>query len=214
MMNQQKPEQVWMDPDGRLAVREVFRSIQGEGPDAGEPAVFVRLAGCNLCCPWCDTDYTSERTIYRPGELVELIDQQGSGMVVLTGGEPFRQNIVPLIVALSISWRVQIETNGSLPFFGPVSKVSVICSPKTSKLGAGMAERVDALKYVGKAGMLDPDDGLPIGLARVPGVPVFLQPMDEGNEANNRANLEAVIDSCLEHGYRLSIQLHKLVGMP
>lgn len=212
-MNHQKPEPLWMDPDGRLAIREVFRSIQGEGPDAGEPAVFVRLAGCNLCCPWCDTDYTSQRAVYWPEELVGMIDQQGSGLVVLTGGEPFRQNIGVLLAGLVNRRRVQIETNGSLSLPGSIWGASLVCSPKTVKLGAGVAERVDALKYIGRAGMLDPDDGLPIGLARVPGAPVFLQPMDEGCEANNRANTEAVVESCLKHGYRLSIQLHKLVGM-
>ena len=69
-MNQQAPEKQQLRGDGLLAVHSIFYTIQGEGPFAGETAVFVRLAGCNLQCPLCDTDYTSDRRMVGPMGLV------------------------------------------------------------------------------------------------------------------------------------------------
>ncbi len=215
-----------------LDVHSIFYTIQGEGPFCGQPAVFVRLAGCNLQCPGCDTDYTSTVQELYPSEIVTHCRNAAPRttahpLVVITGGEPFRQNIAPLIRQLvSKGFRVQIETNGTLYVEDlPWDSITVICSPKTGKITPKLLTRVDAFKYVMSARNVSQVDGLPIlaldhtaspQVARPPEgntKPVYLQPMDEQNELHNELNLNACIRSCMTYGYTLQVQLHKIIGM-
>ena len=84
-MNTQPVEKTWHDPLGVLKVHSIFNTIQGEGPLAGKPAVFVRLAGCNLQCVQCDTDYTSKEEKLSPPAIVERIKSlRGYGLAVLS----------------------------------------------------------------------------------------------------------------------------------
>jgi organic radical activating enzyme len=229
-LNQQPIEKLIHRDDGVLDVHSVFYTIQGEGPFAGRPAVFVRLAGCNLQCPQCDTDYTSSRTLLPVAALVEMINEENHAatLVVITGGEPFRQNIAPLVEALDDGgYQVQIETNGTL-YNGefPFSKAVVICSPKAGQLAKGFQlnpRAITAFKYVAQASTLA-FDGLPTlalahpaspQVARPPEGfigPVYLQPVDERNITLNDDNLAACVKSCKQHGYTLGIQLHKHIG--
>ena len=110
--------------DGKyLLVTKVFKTIQGEGPLAGIPAIFIRLAGCNLgakeSCPWCDSDFKLSEGVYRHIDDLEAeadnlySDQHSERLLVLTGGEPLLQNPCQLIAKfLEKGWIVQIETNG------------------------------------------------------------------------------------------------------
>lgn len=217
--------------DGQsLWVQEVFYTLQGEGPFFGQPSVFIRLAGCNLRCFWCDTDF--ESSDWRPSlsELLERVEELrpgGCDLIVLTGGEPFRQNIVPLVEALlSSGLRVQIETNGTLWLPLPQDpRLTLVCSPKTPKLHPAAAERIEFLKYVVKKGEQSPEDGLPLASTQARGArarlvrpgegqQVYLMPLDEGDEAPNRENLEACVRTCLRFGYRLTVQGHKSWGLP
>jgi organic radical activating enzyme len=108
-----------------LKLSETFSSLQGEGPSAGAPAFFVRLALCNLRCSWCDTRYTWDFERYRyedevreveVSEVVEAIVASGQPRVILTGGEPLLQTraLELLVNALPASLAVEIETNGTL----------------------------------------------------------------------------------------------------
>ncbi len=211
-------------------VHSIFYTIQGEGPLCGTPAVFVRLAGCNLQCPGCDTDYTSKRKMMTPAQIVgrvkELMPFEG-GLVVITGGEPFRQNIAPLCYALILGelYTVQIETNGTLPppeRFPP--QVIIVCSPKAGKVHPEIARRATCFKYVLSHTSVAADGlpGLALGhsasphVARPPdGFPyrIYLQPMDAQDPVDNQKNLNAVIKSCMEHGYILQLQIHKLLNL-
>lgn len=213
-----------------LWVQEVFYTLQGEGPFAGHPSVFVRLAGCNLRCYWCDTEF--ESSDWRPSldQLFDEIDRlrpANCDLIVLTGGEPLRQNIVPFIKrCLGRDWRVQIESNGTLWLDLPKDeRLSIVCSPKTPKLHPKLAPRIQYLKYVIKAGEQDPEDGLPLASTQVEGkttriarpLPhqtVYLMPLDEHDQEKNRANLNACVNTCLQHGYRLTVQGHKTWGVP
>lgn len=214
-----------------LDVHSIFYTIQGEGPFAGHPAVFIRLAGCNLQCPGCDTDYTSQR---RKMSVTEITNQyikvsEGSEffpLVVITGGEPFRQNLKDLVERLAHFCQIQIETNGVLPIPNDLPRgVGIVCSPKTSKINPKNINRLSALKYVLHADSVDPDDGLPVKaldhnnsgkVARPPeifGRPIYVQPMDCKDEAQNARNLEAAIKSCMTYGYTLQLQIHKIIGV-
>jgi organic radical activating enzyme len=215
-----------------LEVHSIFYTIQGEGPFAGHPAVFVRLAGCNLQCPGCDTEYTDNRYPVSAHEVSRAIktlayDRRTPGLdaplVVITGGEPFRQDIAKLVRMLtSGGCRVQIETNGTLFVEGlPWDSVTIVCSPKAGKINAKLLPHIDAFKYVMSARSVDECDGLPTlaldhsaspRVARpVPGKPVYLQPMDEQDPVLNRANQDACLASCLRYGYIMQLQIHKFL---
>jgi len=106
----------------KLIVSEIFYSIQGEGPNAGKPAVFLRLAGCNLKCEWCDTKYaitstrTSAITSYSAEQILKKIKSYPCKHLVITGGEPLLQQdgLIELLKKLK-GYYVEIETNGSIP---------------------------------------------------------------------------------------------------
>ncbi|MDY6831143.1 MAG: radical SAM protein [Thermodesulfobacteriota bacterium] len=99
-----------------LQISELFFSIQGESLDAGLACAFVRLAGCNLCCTYCDTAYA--RHGGTPMEIPEILDHVarfGCSLVEITGGEPLLQKDTPLLIQhlLSAGYRVLLETNGT-----------------------------------------------------------------------------------------------------
>ncbi len=100
-----------------LRVNEIFHSIQGESSYAGEPCVFVRLAGCNLRCAYCDTRYAyDEGQANEIAEILERVSRFGCGLVEITGGEPLLQEETPVLARelLSAGYRVLVETNGSM----------------------------------------------------------------------------------------------------
>lgn len=229
-LNTQAPERVIKEADS-ISIHSIFSTIQGEGPFAGCRAIFVRLAGCNLQCPMCDTEYTDSRMPYTPATLLdELRDLTYPipELVVITGGEPLRQPLRPHVEALlNAGFKVQIETNGTLyrdlPFDHP--RLTIVCSPKMHLVHPKLIDHVAALKYVATAESLDPMDGLPVhalehpdkkGLFRPPahweGI-VYLQPVDEQDDHKNAVNQHAVVASCIKHGHRLCLQIHKIVGL-
>lgn len=196
--------------------------------------MFVRLYGCNLQCPWCDTDYTSQQHRLPPIDLLEIVRAHiATGLVVITGGEPFRQNIAPFVrLLLTRSYTVQIETNGVLypgedfPWGHP--RLTVVCSPKTARIHPETARRVDAYKYVIEAGRVAAD-GLPttalghdLGkaehVARPPeswNGPIYIQPMDAKDEDTNARNARVCAELVMRHRrYILGFQMHKYMGLP
>lgn len=213
----------------RLWVQEVFYTLQGEGPFVGQPAVFIRLAGCNLQCFWCDTEF--ESSTWRPSlrALLDSVDAELNpkcNLIVLTGGEPFRQNIRPLVEALLLKGlRVQIETNGTLWVDLPEhQRLHIVCSPKTPALHPSLVQRIDSYKYVLTHGEIDDHDGLPTSSTRTPGLveriarpaagsTVYVMPLDSQESERNAKNLQACASSALKHGYNLTIQTHKLIGI-
>jgi organic radical activating enzyme len=245
--NTQPIEKVVRKDSGKYDVQEVFHTLQGEGPFAGSPAVFVRLAGCVLLCPNCDTDYTSKRAMQTPQEILDRIHKAlkyshfianedryeercfPTDLIVISGGEPFRQPIGALCeMLLAKGFRVQIETNGAVFQPGPWAddNLTIVCSPKGPKVHHELEPFIDAYKYVLGIEVYEHPDGLPnfvLGhkssgkVARPrPGFqgPIYLQPEDYANESTNYAILKKVMKNCMEHNYRLCLQLHKLLHLP
>lgn len=224
-LNLQPLEGITSDPDN-LEVVNVWETLQGEGPLVGTPAVFVRLAGCTLTCNKCDSDYTTNRKFLAIEDLMDSIrGKRKEGLVVLTGGEPFRQPLRKLVCRLAMSgYRVQIETNGTLfqPDF-PHTLATIVCSPKTTKIRDELKPYINSLKYILDADAID-SDGLPsssLGMNQTPcrpweGFPkqnVFVQPLDCGNEVENKRHVQAAVNVCLNYGFRLSTQTHKQLGL-
>ena len=114
-----------------MKVNEIFYSIQGEGRHAGRAAVFIRLSGCNLKCPFCDTDFSQSKEM----TVEEIVNEVCSlsndcHFVVITGGEPTLQNCVPLIDALHVKrYSVAMESNGTN--IAPWNVDWLTISPKT-----------------------------------------------------------------------------------
>lgn len=229
-LNRQDPE-----PAAKAAttieVHSIFNTIQGEGPFSGEPALFVRLAGCNLQCPQCDTDYTSTRRHYALNALATEIQSKlpPNKLLVVTGGEPFRQApalgyLTRLLIGLDRDVRIQIESNGTLECAPmPLPNVSVVISPKTHRVHPTLLPYVVAVKYVVDVESYDDDDGLPVKALdhptknkvwRLPEehakIPIYLQPTDNDNR---RANTHHVVSTCMRHGYRVCLQQHKILGL-
>lgn len=213
----------------KLLVHSIFPTIQTEGPFMGTPATFIRLAGCNLQCCLCDTEYmqgAKEMTIL---QILDVVDASPSyDLVVITGGEPFRQSAV-VDLANASGRTIQFETNGTMApdslkwsSFGG-RRPTIVCSPKTPKINPGILRHITDWKYLIRVGEVA-EDGLPCCISidlngQPPARPpmsmtkdhIFVCPLDEGDPEKNIANLEAAALSCLKFGYRLSTQTHKQI---
>jgi 7-carboxy-7-deazaguanine synthase (Cx14CxxC type) len=207
------------------AVKEIFYTLQGEGANAGRPAVFCRFAGCNLwsgreadrtnaACQFCDTDFVGTDGV--GGGRFETADELAGAcramapssfepiLVVLTGGEPMLQVDQPLIEALHThGFTVAIETNGTLPVLDTIDWICV--SPKA---GTELKHRHgNELKLVYPQDGVDPADYLGLAFRHR-----FLQPMD-GPERD--ANTCKAVAYCKANpAWRLSLQTHKMLGIP
>jgi 7-carboxy-7-deazaguanine synthase len=209
------------------AVKEIFYTLQGEGANVGRPAVFCRFAGCNLwtgreedraeaVCRFCDTDFVGTDgpgggKFSSPDAVAAAVaaawpagDRAARPLVVCTGGEPLLQLDPPLIRALhAAGFEIAVETNGTVD---PPPELDWICvSPKAEaplRVRSG-----DELKLVYPQQGAEPERYAALGFRHF-----FLQPMDgPAREANTRAALAY----CLAHPrWRLSLQTHKLLGIP
>ena len=208
------------------AVKEIYYTLQGEGAQAGRAAVFLRFAGCNLwtglerdrslaTCQFCDTDFIGTDgpgggKFASPESLAQAVlakwpkGERAQPYVVCTGGEPLLQIDEALIRALHAhSFEVGVETNGTLL---PPRDLDWICvSPKA---GADFQ-----LKSGSELKLVFPQEGAaPENYAMLDFAHFFLQPMDG---PNREANTRAATQYCLAHPqWRLSLQTHKLLGIP
>ena len=209
------------------SVKEIFYTLQGEGAQSGRAAVFCRFAGCNLwsgreadrataICRFCDTDFADTNgpgggKFVAADELAKAVEEKwpsglahGKRFVVCTGGEPLLQLDAALIDALhERGFEIAVESNGTIE--APVGLDWLCVSPKA---GAVLKQRSgDELKLV------YPQSGA--GPAAFEGLlfrHFFLQPMDG---PHREANTQAALRYCLDHPqWRLSLQTHKLLGIP
>jgi len=210
------------------AVKEIFYTLQGEGHHAGRPAVFLRFAGCNLwtgrerdrgkgpggCSRWCDTDFVGTNgegggRFASAEELSRQVSFAWKGhsarpFVVCTGGEPLLQLDAALIAALQVdNFEVAVETNGTVPV--PAGLDWVCVSPKRG--GKLVVERGDELKLVVPQEGMDPRDFELLNFEYF-----YLQPLDG---LKRKQHTKAAVEYCKANPrWRLSLQTHKLVGIP
>jgi len=208
-------------------VHEVFYTLQGEGAHAGRPAVFCRFAGCNLwtgreedrdkaICRFCDTSFRGTggegggRFDRADGLADHILDHwpaagsQVTPFVVCTGGEPLLQLDVPLIEALHRrGCEIAVETNGTRP--APTGIDWLCVSPKAGAVLRQLSG--DEFKLVYPQGGAPPERYERLAFSRF-----YLQPMDGPGQAENTAR---ALDYCLANPrWRLSLQTHKLLGIP
>ena len=191
-----------------MKVNETFLSLQGEGYFTGTAAFFLRLSGCNLRCPFCDTQHQSY-TEMSEDEIVADASRHKSRHIVITGGEPALQLTRTLVDKLhEAGFFIQVETNGTLPL--PEGIDWVTCSPK----GDFPQFPVDELKVLFMGDVTDPEAITSPLLGKESGVKLYLQPLDTGNEKQNRAILRSCINYVLQHPrWSLSLQTHKIIGI-
>ena len=203
-------------------VHEIFYTLQGEGAHSGIPAVFVRFSGCNLRCPWCDTEFegyremTAEQIVSEIQNLYDIPNVRRK-MCILTGGEPTLQADKQLIDAIhAAGFYIGIETNGTRPMPDGIDWIT--CSPKE---GTKLAlKQVNEVKVV-FTGTYDPEvwrtqlkaEHWLLQPLRYTGEWLMMSGVDEWEDDAND-NLDETVRYILAHPFwRLSVQLHKIVGL-
>ena len=208
------------------SVKEIFYTLQGEGANAGTPAVFLRFAGCNLwsgrekdrasaVCRFCDTQFVGVDGVgggkfHTAAALARAVLAQWptrsktARFVVCTGGEPLLQLDAPLINALHAKgFRIAIETNGTL---NPPPGIDWVCVSPKARAPLTLT-RGDELKLV-----YPQQDGEPERYQKLAFEHFFLQPMDSPRRAHHT---RLAVAYCKQHPqWRLSLQTHKLIGIP
>ena len=212
-------------------VHEIFFTLQGEGVHSGIPAVFIRFSGCNLRCPWCDTEFaeytqmTAEQIVAEALDLYDVRNERRK-MCVLTGGEPALQVDKTLIDALhAAGFYICIETNGTREL--PEGIDWITCSPKESSITNHKSQitnlslhRVNEVKVV-FTGTYDPEiwrtqleaEHWMLQPLRYNGEWLMMSGIDEWENDSND-NLDETVRYILSHPFwRLSVQLHKIAGL-
>lgn len=208
-----------------------FYTIQGEGPYAGMPAVFIRLHGCHLRCTFCDTNFDDpDDPVMSLDDLKEQIRRVNfqAKVAVITGGEPMRQNIMPLVMFLYEHFsRVQIETAGTFWIDDIHIYADIVCSPKTPTIHPMIHAHAKAFKYVisgsqqfggGEFGYIPIVATQPNARPAQLALPrrdalIYLSPCDERDELLNRFNRRLVGRLAMEFGVIAGLQMHKYMEL-
>lgn len=188
-------------------VNEMFASLQGEGANTGRPAIFLRFAGCNLSCSFCDTDFHNFKLMSGDEIVQTALSLAPTRFVVLSGGEPTLQADTELTDKLhAAGYTIAMETNGTRPVNCGVDWVT--CSPKLafdSKARLSIT-KADELKVVFDGKHAVSDCGIEAKYK-------FIQPCDTGQpEQNAKITAEAMRFVMTHREWRLSVQMHKLLG--
>lgn len=189
-----------------MRINEIFYSLQGEGHFTGTPAVFIRFSGCNLKCPFCDTQHDDFTEMDEDGIVAE-VSKYPTSHVVVTGGEPTLQLTAQFVDKLHAAGKyVQIETNGTNMLPDDCRIDWVTCSPKYRPV---KLTHIDELKvvFMPEGQDMSQYDNMRASV-------YSLQPCDTGNAAKNACALNGAIAYCLAHPkWRLSLQTHKIINV-
>ena len=209
-----------MPPPPTLKISEIFPSVQGEGLRQGEPTIFVRFAGCNLRCTFCDTKYArsggTDVTFEEIAARVAAVRRHyPAPWVVLTGGEPYAQKLGALIRRLRADGlRIQIETNATIYMPWPADWITVSPKPPRWSYDPRFRRRADEVKLVVTKSLT------PAVVARLrrefpARVPILLQP--QSNASWSRVRARRLLEDALRDGLgniRVTVQLHKIYDLP
>jgi len=217
-------------------INELFETIQGEGSFTGQPSIFIRLQGCPVACSWCDTKHTWEIHLDQQVSSTKMLakreeTEQWSNMsveqiislvkdknyrakhIVITGGEPCMVDLTPLCLAFeTLEYTCQVETSGTFEI--NVSKNCwVTVSPKVNMRGGykildSAMRRADEIKHPVATEQHVDDLKTLLLKHQITSTPVYLQPISQKERAT-----ELAIETCIDNNWRLSVQVHKYLGI-
>jgi len=220
----------------KYKINELFETIQGEGAFTGQPSIFIRLQGCPVACSWCDTKHTwdinledeikssamlsktQETQAWSALSICEIVDvfiAQGfkAKHVVITGGEPAMVDLIPLCLALEeAGFSCQLETSGTFELHVS-DNCWVTVSPKVNMKGGykilnSAMLRANEIKHpVATEQHVDDLKSL-LQEHNIINTQVYLQPISQKERATTLA-----IKTCIENNWRLSVQVHKYLGI-
>ena len=202
----------------RYLVKEMFGpTLQGEGAHAGRAVVFLRFAACNLSCTWCDTDFAAEgATRMTADEIVARLrelDTSHTNRVVVTGGEPTLQWDEAVSAAIrGAGFRVHMESNGTRPLGAPVDWLTISPKPQFHTASLTLADGLPADEVKVVVDDTVDETVLDRHAARYRCENYFVQPCMDDRYQHNLARTMALIHA--RPRWRLSIQMHKIVGIP
>jgi len=217
-------------------INELFETIQGEGAFTGQPSIFIRLQGCPVGCSWCDTKHTWEvslddkvsksEMLTKPqesttwsevgtNELLAIFTENNyqAKHVVITGGEPCMIDLTPLCTLLEAhGYSCQIETSGTFEI-QTTENCWVTVSPKVNMKGGyailnSAMRRANEIKHPVATEQHVDDLKALLAEHQVEDKPIYLQPISQKTRAT-----ELAIKTCIENNWRLSIQVHKYIGI-
>lgn len=217
-------------------INELFETIQGEGAFTGQPSIFIRLQGCPVACSWCDTKHTwevkedlvipsrdmsnkkSESEHWAemtPEEMLALCEDKGfrAKHIVITGGEPCMEDLTALCELFETKgFSTQIETSGTFEVRS-TSKCWVTVSPKVNMKGgykilSSALSRANEIKHPVATEQHVEDLKALLIEHNIDQTPIYLQPISQKERAT-----ELAIETCIENNWRLSIQVHKYIGI-
>ena len=189
----------------KYRVNEIFDSIQGEGANLGKKVTFVRLAGCNLSCKWCDTEYNSYYEL-----TAEEITLSCGENVIITGGEPTIHNLIPLLQKLKKQnkW-VGIETNGTNDITGIRKYIDYIAFSPKENTHKSFIENADEIRIVNNN--LKLEDVLKYENWKIKNR--FISPLEVDGEFNLLDTVKFIgeLNERSRHNWKISLQVHKLL---
>jgi len=217
-------------------INELFETIQGEGAFTGQPSIFIRLQGCPVGCSWCDTKHTwevkledevtSSQMLTKSQEsdhwaelnLEEILatfkkNNYQAKHIVITGGEPCMVDLTPLCTTLEENgYSCQIETSGTFEI-STTDNCWVTVSPKVNMKGGykiltSALQRANEIKHPVATEQHIDDLKQLLQAHNVADKPVYLQPISQKKRATDLA-----IKTCIENNWRLSVQVHKYIGI-
>ena len=217
-------------------INEIFETLQGEGSFTGQPSIFIRLQGCPVGCSWCDTKHTweielsdevtkevmlakSQETPQWAGFTVEqilaLVTERGYNAkhIVITGGEPCMVDLTPLCDAFEqLGCSTQVETSGTFEILVS-AKCWVTVSPKVNMRGgypilSSAMKRANEIKHPIATEQHVDDLNTLLVEHSIENTPIYLQPISQKSRAT-----ELAIETCIANNWRLSVQVHKYLGI-
>jgi len=220
----------------RYKINELFQTIQGEGAFTGQPSIFIRLQGCPVGCSWCDTKHTwevnaSDQVITKVmlsksqetkqwsllniDEILSLVKELGyqAKHIVITGGEPCMEDLTPLCLGFEAQgYSCQIETSGTFDI-KTTETCWVTVSPKVNMKGgypilASAMQRANEIKHPIATEQHIDDLKKLLNDHQISKTPIYLQPISQKKRAT-----ELAIKTCIENNWRLSVQVHKYIGI-